>query len=150
NVTLSFDEPVSTVGIQTNVAIRGSISGAIGYSVSTSANVATLTPNQNFARSEVITVTVSGSLQSAAGSALYPPVGSLQFSVFPNRVPVAVNETFTTLENTPLTPSASILTNDTDADGDPLTVGDIVYRGDLGALWIRFGFGITTTYEGGT
>ena len=39
-----------------------------------------------------------------------------------DHAPVAVNDSYTTLENTALTvPAAGVLANDTDADGDPLT-----------------------------
>ena len=66
-----------------------------------------------------------------------------QWTALPNHTPVAVNDTYTTTQGTPLIIAApGVLTNDTDADGDPLTAikvsnsvhGGIVLLNPNGAL----------------
>ncbi|MEY3324683.1 MAG: hypothetical protein RLZ11_997, partial [Bacteroidota bacterium] len=65
----------------------------------------------------------------------------LSLSITPvNDAPVAVNDTQTTLEDTPV--SGNVLTNDTDVDGNPLTVTQFVVNG------IGYPAGTTATIPG--
>jgi large repetitive protein len=74
----------------------------------------TYTPNANFSGSDTITYTISdgqGGTATATVTITVTPV---------NDPPVAVNDAATTLEDTPVT--VPVLANDTDIDGNPLTV----------------------------
>ncbi len=71
-------------------------------------------PNANFNGTDTITYTISdgnGGFSTATVTVTVNPV---------NDAPVAVNDTARTNEDTPVT--IAVLTNDTDVDGDPLTV----------------------------
>jgi 6-phosphogluconolactonase (cycloisomerase 2 family) len=66
-----------------------------------------------------VTVSPDGSNIYAAG---YNDNAVAVFSVTTNVAPAAANDSYSTAEDTPLTvPAPGVLTNDTDADGDPLT-----------------------------
>jgi large repetitive protein len=74
----------------------------------------TYTPRANFNGTDTITYTISdgkGGTSTATVTVTVDPV---------NDPPVATNDTATTNEDTPVT--VAVLTNDTDIDGDPLTV----------------------------
>ncbi|MHA6316122.1 Ig-like domain-containing protein, partial [Altererythrobacter sp. CAU 1778] len=74
----------------------------------------TFVPNPNFNGTATITYTISdgnGGTDTATVAVTVNPV---------NDVPVAANDTATTAEDTPVT--IPVLANDTDADGNPLTV----------------------------
>jgi large repetitive protein len=74
----------------------------------------TYTPNPNFNGTDTITYTISdghGGMSTATVTVTVAPV---------NDPPVAVNDTASTPEDTPVT--IAVLSNDSDLDGDPLTV----------------------------
>ncbi|RNM05153.1 tandem-95 repeat protein, partial [Dickeya undicola] len=74
----------------------------------------TYTPNANFNGTDTVTYTVSdghGSTATASVTVTVTPV---------NDAPVAANDTATTAEDTPVT--VNVLANDSDVDGDTLTV----------------------------
>ena len=79
------------------------------------------TPPVNFTGSDTFTYVVS---DNKCGSATGLVTVAVTFGPGPtNRAPVAVNDTVTTGRDTPLSISATnLLSNDTDADGDPLTI----------------------------
>jgi large repetitive protein len=88
-------------------ALNGTISIGPG-------GVLTYTPNANFNGSDTITYVISdgnGGTSTAAVTVTVTPV---------NDAPVAVNDSATTNEDTPVT--LNPLGNDTDIDGDPLTI----------------------------
>ncbi|MDO9364618.1 MAG: tandem-95 repeat protein, partial [Sphingopyxis sp.] len=75
----------------------------------------TYTPNANFSGSDTINYTVSdGNGGSSAGTVavVVSPVAD---------APVAVDDAVTVIEDTPFTSVVSLIANDTDGDGDPLT-----------------------------
>ncbi|OOC11734.1 hypothetical protein BM451_20070, partial [Dickeya dadantii] len=74
----------------------------------------TYTPNANFNGSDTISYTVSdghGGTATATVAVTITPV---------NDAPVAANDSATTAEDTPVT--VNVLSNDSDVDGDSLTV----------------------------
>lgn len=144
-IRLSFDEPVTMASVDRNVSIVGAISGAMSFWLSSNANTVTLLPSRDFERGEQVTIAISDGLRSAGGSVLAPKVVPLQFTVFPNRVPIATAQTVTVQEDTPMAQSLSF---GTDPDGDGVHVTDVVHRGTLGLL-IRLYGNVPTTYEGG-
>jgi VCBS repeat-containing protein len=85
-----------------------------GTAVISGTNVV-FTPSTNFNGIVVFSYTVSDGTNSTTAS--------VTVTVTPvNDAPVANNDTYTTLEDVPLTiPAGGILTNDTDVDGDALT-----------------------------
>ena len=74
----------------------------------------TYTPNANFNGTDTITYTISDGAGGFATSTVTIVVAPI------NDAPVAVNDTATTNEDTPL--KISPLVNDSDVDGDPLTI----------------------------
>ena len=71
-------------------------------------------PNANFFGTDTITYTVSDGKGGVATSTVTVTV------INTNDLPIAVNDVATTLEDTPV--SLNVLTNDSDPDGNPLTV----------------------------
>jgi large repetitive protein len=71
-------------------------------------------PNANFFGNDVITYTISDGRGGFATSTVTMTV------INTNDLPIAVNDVATTLEDTPV--SLNVLTNDSDPDGNPLTV----------------------------
>ena len=71
-------------------------------------------PNANFFGNDVITYTISDGKGGFATSTVTMTV------INTNDLPIAVNDVATTLEDTPV--SLNVLTNDSDPDGNPLTV----------------------------
>jgi CshA-type fibril repeat protein len=74
----------------------------------------TYTPNANFTGTDTITYTISdgnGGTDTASATIIVRPA---------NDAPVAVNDTGTTREDTPVT--LNVLGNDSDVDGDPLSI----------------------------
>ena len=58
----------------------------------------------------------------ASNNVLASDTSDADFSIIVNHAPVAVNDSYTTNENTTLTvPASGVLSNDSDADGDPIT-----------------------------
>jgi large repetitive protein len=93
--------------VTTATALNGTVTIGAG-------GVLTYTPNANFNGTDTITYVISdgnGGTSTAAVRVTVNPV---------NDAPVAVNDTATTNEDTPVT--IGVLANDTDIDGDPLTV----------------------------
>jgi T1SS-143 domain-containing protein len=75
----------------------------------------TYTPNANFNGSDAITYTVSdgnGGTSTGTVAVVVAPVGD---------VPVAVDDVVSATEDTPFSSTVSLIANDSDADGDPLT-----------------------------
>ncbi|WP_128636333.1 beta strand repeat-containing protein [Bradyrhizobium lupini] len=95
--------------------VTGATVSVTGGTVTLNANgTLTFTPAANYNGSPSFTYTVSdgnGGTATATVNGTVSPV---------NDVPVAVNDTFTTPEDTAIT--FDVRSNDTDADGDPLTV----------------------------
>ena len=78
----------------------------------------TYTPNANFAGTDTFTYTVA----DAGGLTSNIATVTITVTSIDNDAPVAVNDTYTTTEDTALTiPAPGVLANDTDPDGDPLT-----------------------------
>src|SRR4029450_11802923 len=75
------------------------------------------TPNANFHGTDSFTYTATDGTASSNTAAVTITVTSM------NDAPVAANDSYSTAEDTPLTVTApGVLTNDTDADGDGLSV----------------------------
>ncbi|HEY9811453.1 MAG TPA: tandem-95 repeat protein, partial [Halomicronema sp.] len=89
----------------------------------------TYIPNANFNGTDTFTYTVtdgSGGTTTATAILTINPVEDL---------PVAVVDSFTTLQNVPVNiPIANLLQNDSDADGDPLTLSNIFTNPSNGTL----------------
>src|SRR5206468_161354 len=81
----------------------------------TNGTTATYTPNNNFTGTDTFTYTV----RDTAGNTATAKV-TVTVSATPNRPPVAANDTASTPQNTPVT--INVVANDTDPDGDALTV----------------------------
>ncbi len=76
----------------------------------------TYTPNAAFNGSDTISYTVSdGNGGASAGTV------TVVVTVTPIHAPVAADDTATLTEDTPFSSTVSLIANDTDADGDPLT-----------------------------
>ena len=104
-----IDSPVITailVGSPSNGSVTLNANGSFTY-----------TPNANFNGTDTFTY-------KANDGALDSNVATVTITITPvNDPPIAVNDSYTTLENIPLTIGApGVLSNDTDVDGDPLTV----------------------------
>ncbi len=104
----SFDNPIHTV-----TAVTQGANGTVGF---TAAGVLTYTPDANFAGTDSFTYTVTsgGVTETAAVSVTVAGV---------NDAPVAVGDSLTATEDTPVTYAAALLTgNDTDPENTPLTI----------------------------
>lgn len=88
-------------------ATNGSVAVGAGGSL-------TYTPNANFAGTDTISYTISDGAGGTASASVSVIVAAV------NDAPVAVGDTASTVEDTPVT--FSVLANDTDVDGDPLSV----------------------------
>ena len=83
------------------------------------------------------TITNTASVESSAREVTYTGNNSDREStdVTLNRAPVANEDSYVTREDTPLTISApGVLSDDTDADGDPLTVASVLETTSAGTL----------------
>lgn len=139
DITLTFDEPVTSQAITRHVLLSGSVSGAHGFTVTTSGNVAVLNPRVDFTVGEQVTVTVPESLRSAAGSPLYPGA-AITFSIFPNRPPNGRPDTFGMTEDGVLSIGLNgVLANDDDPDGDiPKLLPNSIVTGSLYQLSLDY------------
>ncbi len=88
-------------------ATNGSVAVGAGGSL-------TYTPNANFAGTDTISYTISDGAGGTASASVSVIVAAV------NDAPVAVGDTATTVEDTPVT--IGVLGNDSDVDGDPLSV----------------------------
>jgi hypothetical protein len=88
-------------------ATNGTVAIAAGGSL-------TYTPNANFAGTDTISYTISDGAGGTASASVSVIVAAV------NDAPVAVGDTATTVEDTSVT--IGVLGNDTDVDGDPLSV----------------------------
>ncbi|MFA8388311.1 MAG: Ig-like domain-containing protein, partial [Pelagibaca sp.] len=88
-------------------ATNGSVTIGAGGSL-------TYTPNADFTGTDTISYTISDGAGGTASASVAVIVAAV------NDAPVAVDDTATTVEDTPVT--FSVLGNDSDVDGDPLTV----------------------------
>ena len=91
--------------------------GANGTVVNTTTNV-TYTPNANFSGTDTFTYTLSDGKLTAP-----PATVTIKVSATPNAKPVAVNDAQRTPAGTAVT--IDVLRNDSDADGDPLTITSV-------------------------
>ena len=88
-------------------ATNGSVAVGAGGSL-------TYTPNANFAGTDTISYTISDGAGGTASASVSVIVAAV------NDAPVAVGDTASTVEDTPVT--IGVLGNDSDVDGDPLSV----------------------------
>jgi len=97
-----------------------SVTNGTNGSVTTNGTTVTYTPNANFSGSDSFTYTISDGNGGTDTATVNITVGGV------NDAPDAVNDTRSTNEDTPLIiAAASLLTNDTDIDGDTLTVTSV-------------------------
>ena len=80
-------------------------------------NTVTYTPNAGFSGSDSFTYTANDGIADSNVATVSVTVNAV------NDAPVATNDTATTTEDIPVT--IAVLANDTDADGDPLTVTNL-------------------------
>ena len=95
------------------LTVTGNTNPANGSVVVNANGTYTYTPNAGFTGADTFTYTISdgnGGVDTA----------TVTITVGPNTAPDAVNDAFTTNEDTAV--SGQVLTNDSDPDGDPLTV----------------------------
>jgi large repetitive protein len=118
--TTNEDTPVTVAVLSNDTDIDGN---PLTVTVATAPNgtvvinpdgTITYTPNANFNGTDTITYTISDGAGGFATSTVMVVVAPV------NDAPVAVNDTATTNEDTPL--KISPLLNDSDVDGDPLTI----------------------------
>jgi hypothetical protein len=102
------------------LATVGVTDGTNGTAVINADGTVTFTPNANFFGSDSFTYTASDG-QGGTGSA------TVSITVSPgNNAPVATDDALAATEDTPVTyTAAQLLGNDTDVDGDALTIGSI-------------------------
>jgi len=113
---------------------------ANGNVVSVSGGIVSYTPINGFSGSDQFSYVVSDGMVQATGQ--------VNINVtFVNDVPVAADDTGTTAENTPI--SINVLDNDSDADGDNLTVVSVGSLSSGTASINADGQGITFTPEPG-
>lgn len=117
-----------TAVVDTNVAVLGYATGSVSFY--DGATLMATAPLQIVGGQATATTTTSSlSTGSHTIKAVYSgdnlffsTEAALSYQVAPNTAPVAANDSYTTLANTTLTVSApGVLSNDTDADGNPLT-----------------------------
>ena len=136
---------VSVLGNDTDLdgdslAVTSVTQGANG-AVSFNAGSVTYTPAANFHGSDSFTYTIA---DGNGGSA----TASVSITVSPvNDAPVAANDLAATLENTPI--AIAVLANDTDVDGDALTVLGVT-QGSRGSVSINGNGTVTYTPNAGT
>jgi large repetitive protein len=120
NATTPEDVPVTIAVLSNDTDVDGdrlTVTGATATNGTVVVNpdgTVTFTPNANFNGTAIVTYTISdgkGGTSTATATITVSPV---------NDPPVAVNDTATTNEDTPV--RIPVLANDTDADGNPLTV----------------------------
>jgi hypothetical protein len=111
-----------TLTVTAASALNGSVAIGAGGSL-------VYTPDVDFAGTDTISYTISDGAGGTANASVSVIVAAV------NDAPVAVDDTATTAEDTPV--SIDVLGNDTDVDGDPLTVtsasatnGTVVVEGD--------------------
>ena len=95
------------LSVTTASATNGSVAIGAGGSL-------TYTPNANFAGTDTISYTISDGAGGTASASVSVIVAAV------NDAPVAVADTASTVEDTPVT--IGVLGNDSDVDGDPLSV----------------------------
>ncbi|MBW4631814.1 MAG: DUF4347 domain-containing protein [Iphinoe sp. HA4291-MV1] len=103
---------ITAVGNATNGTVSLNDNGT---SANTSDDQVIFTPNNNFSGNASFNYTLSDGTATATGL--------VTVAVIPNRPPVAVDDSATTLQNTAVTLAVTtLLANDTDPDGDPLSI----------------------------
>ncbi|MBI2826642.1 MAG: DUF4082 domain-containing protein, partial [Planctomycetia bacterium] len=127
-VAVTFNEAMtaSTVNASTVLLMDGAsaVTATVSYDAAT--RTATLTPGAALGNSKTYAVVVKGGasgVEDVAGNAMATDVvSSFTTAAPPNQAPVAVNNSYSTNEDSVLTIAATgVLANDTDAEGDPLT-----------------------------
>ena len=108
-----------------------SVQGAVNGSVARSGGNVTFTPTNNFSGSASFTYSISDGNGGAATGTVSVTVGA-QINTAPVANPDS-GQGFTTNKNTSIS-TASVLTNDTDADGDPLTISGFSTTGTTGQV----------------
>jgi VCBS repeat-containing protein len=139
DITLTFDEPVTSNDITANVLVNGSVSGPHGFVPRVNGTKVLLEVSRDFLVGEQVTVTILESMRSILGSPIYP-AETRTYSVFPNRAPTpGPPESYTVSEEGILkvTLPGTVLSNDADPDGDAvfarpttLVLGSLYYLTD--------------------
>ena len=137
NASTNEDTPVTVNVVSNDTDVEGdpltvsAVTQGTNGAVTFAGGSVTYTPNANFSGSDSFTYTVSdgnGGTDTATVDVTVTPV---------NDAPVAVDDTTSTNEDTPVT--VDVVSNDTDVEGDPLTVSAVT-QGTNG----------TVTFAGGT
>ncbi len=119
NDTDQDGDSLTVTGIVTNSGVNGTAS------LNTQTNIVTFTPTAGYAGPASFQYTIADGHGGAATATV-----NLTVNAAVNHAPVAGTDSYPTVQDTTLTlTAAQLLSNDTDSDGDPITITGIVGAG---------------------
>jgi len=143
-VTLTVAHGTLTLGSTAGLTVTGNNTASVTLTgtlpnLNAALTGLTYTPALHFHSGDTLGITTNDQGNTGTGGNLTDIKAVAITVVHVNHAPVAVNDVFTTAEDTPLTVSAvtGLLNNDTDIDGDTLTVGAVVNNPTHGTLTVN-------------